>query len=136
MIDERIIEQILDRADIVDVISGYVDLKKKGVNYQACCPFHKEKTPSFFVSPARGTWHCFGCGKGGNAVGFLMEHETMSYPEAVRHLGKKYGITVEEERLTPEQEPGQQGCRRICQGALGAGVCRRDGHWVCARQMG
>ena len=104
MIDERIIEQILDRADIVDVISGYVDLKKKGVNYQACCPFHKEKTPSFFVSPARGTWHCFGCGKGGNAVGFLMEHETMSYPEAVRHLGKKYGITVEEERLTPEQE--------------------------------
>lgn len=104
MIDEIIIEQILDLADIVDVISGYVDLKKKGVNYQACCPFHKEKTPSFFVSPARGTWHCFGCGKGGNAVGFLMEHETMSYPEAVRHLGKKYGITVEEERLTPEQE--------------------------------
>lgn len=79
MIDERIIEQILDRADIVDVISGYVELKKKGVNYAACCPFHKEKTPSFMVNPARGTWHCFGCGKGGNTIGFLMEHETMTF---------------------------------------------------------
>ena len=104
MIDERIIEQILDRADIVDVISGYVELKKKGVNYAACCPFHKEKTPSFMVNPARGTWHCFGCGKGGNTIGFLMEHETMTFPEAVCALGKRYGITVEDEKLTPEQE--------------------------------
>ncbi|MDO4164039.1 MAG: DNA primase [Bacteroides sp.] len=104
MIDERIIEQIADRADIVDVVSGYVELKKKGSIYQACCPFHQEKTPSFIVSPARGTWHCFGCGKGGNVFGFLMEHDTMNYPEAVKTLGKRYGITVEEERLTPEQE--------------------------------
>lgn len=104
MIDERIIEQILDRADIVDVISGYVELKKKGVNYATCCPFHKEKTPSFMVNPARGTWHCFGCGKGGNTIGFLMEHETMTFPEAVCALGKRYGITVEDEKLTPEQE--------------------------------
>ena len=104
MIDERIIEQIIDRADIVDVISEYVELKKKGINYQACCPFHQEKTPSFVVNPARGIWHCFGCSKGGNVIGFLMEHETMTFPEAVRALGKRYGITIEEETLTPEQE--------------------------------
>ena len=104
MIDERIIEQILDRADIVDVISGFVELRKKGANYTTCCPFHQEKTPSFMVNPARNSWHCFGCGKGGNAVGFLMEHETMIFPEAVRVLGKRYGIEVEETELTPEQE--------------------------------
>lgn len=104
MIDERIIEQILDRADIVDVIGGYVELKKKGANYAACCPLHKEKTPSFMVNPARGTWHCFGCGKGGNVIGFLMEHDTLTFPEAVRALGKRYGIEVEETKLTPEQE--------------------------------
>lgn len=104
MIDDRIIEQVLDRADIVDVISSYVELKKKGSNYQACCPLHQEKTPSFVVSPARGTWHCFGCGKGGNVFSFLMEHESMNFPEAVHTIGKRYGITVEEERLTPEQE--------------------------------
>lgn len=104
MIDERIIEQILDRADIVDVIGGYVELKKKGANYAACCPLHKEKTPSFMVNPARGTWHCFGCGKGGNVIGFLMEHDTLTFPEAVRVLGKRYGIEVEETKLTPEQE--------------------------------
>lgn len=104
MIDERIIEQILDRADIVDVIGGYVELKKKGANYAACCPLHQEKTPSFIVNPARGTWHCFGCGKGGNVIGFLMEHDTLTFPEAVRALGKRYGIEVEETKLTPEQE--------------------------------
>lgn len=104
MIDERIIEQILDRSDIVDVIGGYVELKKKGANYAACCPLHKEKTPSFMVNPARGTWHCFGCGKGGNVIAFLMEHDTLTFPEAVRALGKRYGIEVEETKLTPEQE--------------------------------
>lgn len=104
MIDDRIIEQILDRTDIVDVISGYVELKKKGSNYLACCPFHNEKTPSFTVNQARGTWHCFGCGKGGNVFSFLMQHETMTFPETVRTLGKRYGIVVEEEQLTPEQE--------------------------------
>lgn len=104
MIDERIIEQILDRADIVDVISQYVELDKKGANYKACCPFHSEKTPSFVVNPARGIWHCFSCGEGGNALGFLMKHETMNYPEAIHVLAKRYGITIEEEKLTPEQE--------------------------------
>lgn len=105
MIDERIIEQILDRTDIVDIVSGFgVELRKKGANYTACCPFHQEKTPSFIVNPARNSWHCFGCGKGGNAIGFLMEHETMTFPEAVRALGKRYGIEVEETKLAPEQE--------------------------------
>lgn len=104
MIDDRIIEQILDRADIVDVIGGYVELKKKGANYSACCPLHKEKTPSFMVNPARGTWHCFGCGHGGNVIGFLMEHDSLTFPEAVRTLGKRYGIEVDEMKLTPEQE--------------------------------
>ena len=104
MIDERTIEQVLDRADIVDVVGRYVELKKKGAAYWACCPIHQEKTPSFCVNPARGTWHCFGCGRGGNAIGFLMEHEAMTFPEAVRQLGKQYGIEIEDRRLTPEQE--------------------------------
>ena len=104
MIDEKIIEQLLDRADPVDVIGRYVELKKKGALYWACCPIHHENTPSFCVNPARGTWHCFGCGRGGNVVGFLMEHETLSFPEAVRKLAHQYGIEVEEHKLTPEQE--------------------------------
>ena len=104
MIDEQTIERILDRADIVDVIGHYVELKKKGSAWWACCPIHQEKTPSFCVNPARGTWHCFGCGRGGNAIGFLMQHEAMSFPEAVRQLGKQYGIEVEDRQLTPGQE--------------------------------
>ena len=105
MIEEKYIEQILDRADIVDVVGEFVTLKKAGSHFKACCPFHSEKTPSFVVTPARGTWHCFGsCNKGGNAVGFLMEHESMSYPEALRWLAKKYHIEIEEVQLTPEQE--------------------------------
>ena len=104
MIDERIIEQVLDRADPVDVIGRHVELKKKGSVYWACCPIHQEKTPSFCVNPARGTWHCFGCGRGGNVIGFLMEHEALTFPEAVRTLAKQYGIEVEERQLTPEQE--------------------------------
>jgi len=104
MIDERIIEKILDRADIVDIIGSHVELKKKGANFTACCPFHQEKTPSFMVNPARGTWHCFGCGKGGNVIRFLMDRNTLTFPEAVRTLGKRYSIDVEETKLTPEQE--------------------------------
>lgn len=104
MIDERIIEQVLDRADIADVVGHYIELKKKGTCFEACCPFHNEKTPSFKVNPARGTYHCFGCGKGGNAISFVMEHEAMTFPEAVKFLGKKYSIEIEEEQLSPEQE--------------------------------
>ena len=105
MIDERTIEQIIDRADIVEVISQYVpELKQNGHKFKACCPFHGEKTPSFIVSPAKGSWHCFGCGAGGNVVGFVMQHENLNYPEALRLLAKKYGITIEDKELTPEQE--------------------------------
>ncbi len=105
MIEEKYIEQILDRADIVDVVGEFVTLTKKGSHYKACCPFHSENTPSFVVTPARGTWHCFGsCNKGGNAISFLMEHESMTFPEALRWLAKKYHIEIEEVQLTPEQE--------------------------------
>ena len=104
MIDVKNIDQILDRADIVDIIGSYVELKKKGVNYEGCCPFHNEKTPSFKVNPVRNTYHCFGCGAGGNVISFVMQQETMTFPEAVRHLANKVGIHLEECKLTPEQE--------------------------------
>ena len=97
MITERSIENVLNRVDIVDVVSRYVDLKRKGANYVACCPFHNERTPSFIVNPSRNTWHCFGsCQEGGNAIKFLMRQRNMSFPEAVRELGKMYGVTIEE----------------------------------------
>ena len=105
MIEEKYIDQIFDRADIVDVVGEFVSLKKKGIHYKACCPFHSEKTPSFVVTPGRGTWHCFGsCNRGGNVVSFLMEHESMTYPEALRWLAKKYHIEIEEVQLTPQQQ--------------------------------
>lgn len=103
MIDRATIDRIFSTADIVEVVSDYVTLKRKGVNYTACCPFHSEKTPSFIVSPAKGLYKCFGCGKGGNAVSFVMEHEKMSYPEALRTLAKKYNITIEEQAQSDEQ---------------------------------
>ena len=81
----------------------FVTLKKKGINYQACCPFHNEKTPSFVVSPSKGLFKCFGCGKGGNAVTFVMEHENMTYPEALKYVARKYGIEVAEREQTPEE---------------------------------
>lgn len=102
MIDRETIDRIYAAADIVDVISDYVTLKRKGVNYQACCPFHNEKTPSFVVSPSKGVFKCFGCGKGGNAVTFVMEHENVTYPEALKIVAKKYGIEVKEKEMTEE----------------------------------
>ena len=102
MIDRETIDRIYAAADIVDVVSDYVTLKRKGVNYQACCPFHNEKTPSFVVSPSKGVFKCFGCGKGGNAVTFVMEHESVTYPEALKIVAKKYGIEVREKEMTEE----------------------------------
>ena len=103
MIDKATIDRIFAAANIVEVVGDFVTLKKKGINYQACCPFHNEKTPSFVVSPSKGLFKCFGCGKGGNAVTFVMEHENMTYPEALKYVARKYGIEVAEREQTPEE---------------------------------
>lgn len=98
MIDTRVIQEVIDRSDIIDVISDFVDLKKKGNSYSACCPFHQEKTPSFIVSPARGTWHCFGnCQEGGNVISFVMKIKNITFVEAVKWLASKYGIIINDD---------------------------------------
>lgn len=104
MIDQATIDRILDAAQITDVVSDFVTLRKRGVNYVGLCPFHEDKTPSFYVSPAKGLCKCFACGKGGNPVHFIMEHEQMSYPEALKYLAKKYGIEIKERELSSEEK--------------------------------
>jgi DNA primase len=104
MIDSSTIERILDVANISDVVSEFVTLKKRGVNQLGLCPFHNEKTPSFTVSPAKGIFKCFGCGKGGNSVNFIMELEQLSYPEAIRWLARKYHIEIDEKEETQEEK--------------------------------
>lgn len=104
MIDNITTAKILEAADIVDVVSEFVTLRKAGANYKGLCPFHDDKTPSFSVSPARNYCHCFSCGKGGTPVGFIMEHEQMTYPEALRWLAKKYHIEIKERELTNEEK--------------------------------
>ncbi len=103
MIDRTTIDRILDTADIVDVIQDFVTLKKRGVNFIGLCPFHNEKTPSFTVSPSKGIYKCFGCGKGGNVVNFIMDHERLSYPESLKYLARKYHIEVEEKEPSEEE---------------------------------
>ena len=107
MIDQATIDRILDAAQIVDVVSEFVTLRKRGVNYVGLCPFHNEKTPSFSVSPSKGLCKCFSCGKGGNSVHFVMEHEQMSYYEALKYLAKKYNIEIKERELTNEEKQAQ-----------------------------
>lgn len=108
MIPQETVQTILDTAQIVDVVNDFVSLKRRGANWVACCPFHNEKTPSFYVSPSKGIYKCFGCGKAGSAVGFVMEHEHCSYTEALRYLAKKYHIEIQEEELTPEETMRRQ----------------------------
>lgn len=103
MIPQSTIQQIIDTARIEEVVGDFVNLKKRGVNLLGLCPFHNEKTPSFTVSPAKGIYKCFGCGAAGSSVGFIMEHEHLSYPEALKYLARKYQIEVEEEEQTAEQ---------------------------------
>ena len=103
MIPQETVNKILDAAQIVDVVGDFVTLKKRGANHQACCPFHNEKTPSFVVSPSKGIYKCFGCGKSGTAVGFIMEHENLSYTEALKDLAKKYHIEVVEKEESAEE---------------------------------
>ena len=107
MIDRLTIEKIKDAANIVDVVGEFVTLRKAGANYKGLCPFHNEKTPSFIVSPSRGTCHCFGCGKGGNSISFIMEHEQMTYPEALRWLANKYHIEIHERELSDNEKREQ-----------------------------
>lgn len=108
MIPRETVEKILDSAQIVDVVGDFVSLKRQGANFIACCPFHNEKTPSFYVSPAKGIFKCFGCGKSGTAVGFVMEHENLTYVEALRYLAKKYHIEIVEKEETAEEIAGRQ----------------------------
>ncbi len=107
MIDQATIDRILDAAQIVDVVSEFVTLRRAGVNYKGLCPFHNEKTPSFVVSPSKGLCKCFSCGKGGNVVHFIMEHEQMTYYEALKYLAKKYNIEVKERELSNEEKLAQ-----------------------------
>lgn len=107
-ISQETINQIQNRIDLIEVVSDYVSLKKRGSNWMACCPFHHEKTPSFSVSPSKGIYKCFGCGRGGDAITFIMEIENASYPEALKQLAKKYGIEIEQDEDLSAEEIAQQ----------------------------
>ena len=107
MIDHSTVQQILDAADIVDVVSDFVALKRRGANWIGLCPFHNDRRPSFYVSRAKGICKCFACGEGGSAVNFIMKHEQLSYPEALRYLARKYHIEIQEKELTDEEKQAQ-----------------------------
>ena len=107
MIDHNTVQQILDTADIVDVVSDFVALKRRGANWIGLCPFHNDRRPSFYVSRAKGICKCFACGEGGSAVNFIMKHEQLSYPEALRYLANKYHIEIQEKELTDEEKQAQ-----------------------------
>ena len=111
VIDRETVQRIIDTANIVEVVSDFVSLKRRGANYIGLCPFHNERTPSFSVSPAKGICKCFSCGKGGSPVNFIMEHEQMTYWEALRYLARKYHIEIKEHELTDEERP-QKGERQ------------------------
>lgn len=108
MISQHTIQQIQNRIDIIDIVGTFVKLKKRGANYLGLCPFHNEKTPSFTVSPAKEIYKCFGCGRSGNTISFLMEHEKYSYVEALRFLANRYNVEIEETEVSPEQKQQQQ----------------------------
>ena len=102
-IPQSFIQELLARADVVDIVGRYVQLKKGGANYMGLCPFHGEKSPSFSVSPTKQFFHCFGCGKNGNAIGFLMDHAGMNFVEAVKDLAQTYGMPVPEDDASPQE---------------------------------
>ncbi len=128
MIDHYTVDRILDAAQIIDVVQEFVTLKKRGVNYLGLCPFHNEKTPSFTVSPAKGIFKCFGCGMGGNSVNFIMEHEHLSYPEALRYLARKYNIEIQEREITTEEK--QRQTERESMMVLTAYASRKFSEWL------
>ena len=108
MIAPETIQQIVSRIDIIEILSSFIKLKKRGQNYIGLCPFHNEKTPSFTVSPSKEIYKCFGCGRSGNAIGFLMEHEKYSYVESLKWLAAKYNVQIEETETSPEFKEQQQ----------------------------
>src|SRR5262245_20075187 len=108
MIPPKQVQEILDAVRVEDVVGEFVNLRRRGVNLIGLCPFHGEKTPSFNVNPARNIFKCFGCGKGGDAVTFLREHENLTYPEALHWLAKKYNIEIQEVERSPVQLAAQQ----------------------------
>ena len=108
MISQQTIQDIQSRIDIYDIVGSFVKLKRRGTNYIGNCPFHNEKTPSFTVSPSKEIYKCFGCGKSGNAIGFVMEHEKYSYVEALRWLATRYNIDIVETETSPEYKEQQQ----------------------------
>src|SRR4051794_18659269 len=108
MIAQETIQQIISRIDITEIVGGFVKLKKRGANYLGLCPFHNEKTPSFTVSPSKEIYKCFGCGRSGNTISFLMEHEKFSYVEALKWLANRYNVEIEETELSPEVKAQQQ----------------------------
>ena len=110
---ENFKEQVRDQADIVRVVSQYVDLKKKGGRYWGCCPFHGEKTPSFTVDESKGLFHCFGCGAGGDVFTFVMKEENISFPEALKLLANKLNIPIPEREKTPEEMARDQEANAI-----------------------
>ena len=104
MIPKDTIDKIIDAARVEDVVGEFITLKKRGANFLGLCPFHGEKTPSFTVSPAKGIYKCFGCGKAGTSVSFIMEHQQLNYPEALKWLAKKYNIEIVEREISPEEK--------------------------------
>src|SRR5664279_3707538 len=108
MISQETIQQIVSRIDIIEIISSFIKLKKRGTNYIGLCPFHNEKSPSFTVSPSKEIYKCFGCGRSGNTISFLMEHEKYSYVEALKWLAAKYNVEIEETAVSPEIKEQQQ----------------------------
>lgn len=107
LIPQSFIDDLLNRTDIVDVVSSRLQMKKAGKNYTACCPFHKEKTPSFSVSPDKQFYYCFGCGAGGNALGFIMDHDNLDFPQAVEELAKAAGMEIPREESGRQHKPRQ-----------------------------
>src|SRR5215831_112214 len=113
MIAQETVQQILSRIDITEIIGGFVKLKKRGANYLGLCPFHNEKTPSFTVSPSKEIYKCFGCGKSGNTITFLMEHEKYSYAEALKWLAQRYNIEIQETEVSDETRVMQQAAESL-----------------------
>ena len=108
MIPQETVNLILETARVEEVVGDFVSLKRRGASLVACCPFHNEKTPSFYVTPSKGIYKCFGCGKAGTAVGFVMEYEHLDYPAALRYLAQKYHIEIQEEELSAEEIASRQ----------------------------